>query len=129
MGTVMARSMSRAAALVSASVAAAALGVTSATPAHAAPAVSGVTLSVKSGVMFGGALATISSFSGPRDGVTAYVSWGDVSDITPGFVAGPLNQPAVFATHRYTTPGTYTVSVVVFDDSGVEVATSTVKVS
>jgi len=125
----MARSMSRAAALVSASAVAVTLGVTSAAPAHAAADVSGVTLSVKSGVMFGGALATISSFTGPRAGVSAFVSWGDVSDVSPGFIAGPMNSPAVFATHRYAAPGTYTVSVVVFDESGVQVATSTVNVS
>ncbi|NHC13244.1 PKD domain-containing protein [Motilibacter deserti] len=124
----MAKTLSRAAALASASAVTAALGVGLAAPAHAIPEASGTSLSAKAGVTFAGALATISSFAGPREGVSALVHWGDGSGMSTGSIAGPAGSPAVFGTHRYAAPGTYTVWVIVFDASGARSVTSTVTV-
>ncbi|NHC46774.1 hypothetical protein [Motilibacter aurantiacus] len=124
----MSRILTRTAALGSAAALAGAAVVGSAAPAHAAPDVMGTTLTAKAGVMFGASLATVSSYSGPRAGMSALIHWGDDTMTTAGTLAGPAGAPGVFGAHRYTAPGTYTVSVLVADASGVRAVTSTVTV-
>lgn len=124
----MATMQARVVALASAATLATGLAVASAAPAHAAPSVEGTSISAHRDATFSAAVASISSFAGPRSGLAAVISWGDGSSMSTGTLAGPVSTPAVFGTHRYSAPGAYTVWVVVFDASGARSVTSTVTV-
>jgi hypothetical protein len=86
--------------------------------------VAGADLTVASGVLFSGPVATVTDEDTPAAALSATIDWGD-GVRSAGVVTGHDGQYTVTGRHRYQSPGPYPVTTSVSDPGGLTVATAT----